>query len=291
MCLERWKSATRVHSIKIFGIYMSFRPYFINVSGSIIAIEGKNYTQSWVAGACRDEVSISHNSGVYDIDLHAITGDLILNKQKRAVPYAMYVASGSVGIDDEACPGTDLVCSPGFYPAFAYFKEYITEIHTALKCLVRDEIKDLYYNGLYISAFSILELFLCDFLLCGVFSCEKYYEKAMAVLKITDSVDQSEVEKTIKDKVYNTVFHRFDDIKTLFTRTFDFGFPDYQELKKRIYRRHNIVHRFSLSNCDRMTVCEASHDDVASLIETIILFVEEMKDVCGLSPGERECLN
>lgn len=291
MCLEQWKSATRVHSIKIFGIYMSFRPYFINVSGSIIAIEGKNYTQSWVAGACRDEVSISHNSGVYDIDLHAITGDLILNKQKRAVPYAMYVASGSVGIDDEACPGTDLVCSPGFYPAFAYFKEYITEIHAALKCPVRDEIKDLYYNGLYISAFSILELFLCDFLLCGVFSCEKYYERAMAVLKITDSVDQSEVEKTIKDKVYNTVFHRFDDIKTLFTRTFDFGFPDYQELKKRIYRRHNIVHRFSLSNWDRMTVCEASHDDVASLIETIILFVEEMKDVCGLSPGERECLN
>lgn len=270
---------------------MSYRPFFINVSGIILALEGKNYTQSWVAGACRDGASISQKSGVYDEDLHAITGDLILNKQKRAVPYAMYVASGSVGIDDEACPGTDLVCSPGFYPAFAYFKEYITEIHTALQCPVRDEIRDLYYNGLYISAFSILELFLCDFLLCGVFSCEKYYERALAALDVTGDFDQFEVEKALKDKVYKTVFHRFDDIKTLFIRTFDFGFPDYQELKKRIFRRHIIVHRFSLSNLDRMTVCDASHDDVASLVEAIILFVEEMKYVCGLSPGERECLN
>lgn len=269
---------------------MSYRPYSINVSGSIIAIEGKNYTQSWVAGACRNEVSINHDSGVYDEELHAITGDLILNRQKRAVPYAMYVARGSVGVDDEACPGTDLVCSPGFYPAFAYFKEYITEILFALGSPVRDEIKDLYYNGLYISAFGILELFLCDFLLCGVFSCEKYYERALVALDVTGAVDQLEVEKTIKDKVYNTVFHRFDDIKTLFTRTFDFGFPDYQELKKRIYRRHNIVHRFSLSNWDRMTVCDASVGDVSSLVEVIILFVEEMKFVCGLSEEEKSCL-
>ena len=269
---------------------MSYRPYIISVSGNVVAKEGKNYTQTWVAGACGNESSIGLNPGNYDEDRHAIIGDLILSKKKRAVPYAMYVANGSVGVDREACSGTDLRCSPGFYPAFAYFKEYITEIQNALKCPVCDEIKNLFYNGLYLSSFSVLELFLCDFLLCGVFSLKKYYERALAALDITGSVDQFEVEKRIKDKVYNTVFHRFDDVETLFINTFDFGFPDYQELKKRIYRRHNIVHRFSLSNWDRMTVCDASVGDVSSLVEVIIFFVEEMKNACGLSEEEKACL-
>ncbi len=270
---------------------MSYRPYFIEVSGSILAKGGKNYTQSWVAGACRDEMPVGYHSGTYDEEHHVITGDLILNKQKRAAPYAIYVANGSVGVAEDACTGTGLVCSPGFYPAFAYFKEYITEILSALGTPVCDGIKGMYYNGLYISSFSVLELFLCDFLLCGVFSCEKYYEQALVALNVTGSADQFEVEKAIKDKVYNTVFHRFDEIKMLFIKTFDLGFPDYYELRKRIYRRHNIVHRFSLSNWDRMTVCDASHDDVASLVEVIILFVDEMKDACGLSLEERECLS
>lgn len=265
---------------------MSCRPYIILVSGSVVAKEGKNYTQNWVAGACRDEVSVSSFSGNYDEDQHAISGDLILNKQTRAVPYAMYVARGSVGIDNEASPGTGLLCYPGFYPAFAYFNEYSTEINAALMIPVRDEIRDLYYNGLYISAFSVLELFLCDFLLCGVFSSEKYYERALTALQIPTLVDQYEVEKEIKDAVFRKVFHRFDKIEKLFERIFDFGFADYQELEGLIIQRHDIVHRFALSKENRMTVCYASFDDVENLIKTINRFVGEMRIVCGLSVGE-----
>lgn len=261
---------------------MSFRPYLIEVSGSIIAKERKNYTQSWVAGACRDEVTIRSLPGFYDEDRHAITGDLVLNKHKRAVPYAMYVAKGSVGVDEEACPGTDLVCSPGFYPAFAYFHEYISEIREVLETPISDKIRDLFYNGLYLGAFSVLELFLCDFLLCGVFFKEDYYEKAMVELQVPIFADQFEVEKAIRNEVYHLVFHRFDDIMTLFSKVFDFGFPVYQELKKQIYRRHNIVHRFAISNQDRMTVCDASREDVVKLIDTIVCFVEDLKNLCGV---------
>ena len=157
---------------------MSYRPYFIEVSGSIIAKEGKNYTQNWVASSCHDDQA-QYLSGEYNENQHAIRGDLILDKKTRAVPYATYYAKGSVGIAEDAFPGTDLAFSSGFYPAFAYFKEYIAEIRTALEIHVHDEARILYYNGLYLSAFSVLELFLCDFLLCGVFFKEEYYEKAL----------------------------------------------------------------------------------------------------------------
>ena len=98
----------------------------------------------------------------------------------RAVPYALYVANGSVGIQEGAGPDVDLSCCPGFSPAFAYFYEYIEEVRKGAEC------------------------------------------------------------------------------------------------------RHNIVHRYALSNKDRMTVCDATSDDVRDLIQTIVVFVEDMKGVCGL---------
>lgn len=256
---------------------MNYRPYFIHVSGSIIALGGKNYTQNWVAGACLDKVVAVTDSYSYNKDLHAVSGDLVFNKYKRAVPYAMYIANGSVGVQDGAAEGTDLICASGFFPAFAYFHEYITEVQTALVLPVRDEIRELYYNGLYISALGVFELFLCDFLLCGVFSHEAYYNNALVKLNIKADEDQYVIEKKIKESVYSKVFHRFERIEKLFEAVFDFGFPDYQELGGMITRRHDIVHRYGLSKEDRMSVCNATKEDVAKLVTTIVRFVEDMK--------------
>lgn len=271
---------------------MSFRPYIIEVSGCIIAKEGKNYTQGWTAGSHAD-INL-HKAmvlpSIYDENQHTVLGNLVLDKKKRAVPYATYFAHGDVGIADEAETGTDLCCSFGFFPAFAYFKEYITEIEDCLKVRVCDEIKEMFYNGLYISAFSVLELFLCDFLLCGVFTNDRFYEKTLIILNIKDDVDQYKIEKTIKNVVYSKVFHRFDEVEKIFNAVFDFDFPNYKILKKYIYKRHNIVHRYALSNQDRMTVCCASYGDVTNLIEIIKGFVDEMMNSCGLSLSEKEYL-
>ena len=273
-------------------VFMSYHPYIIEVSGNIIAKEGKNYTQGWTASSKAD-INLTNAltyPSVYDENKHMILGNLVLDKKTRAVPYATFFARGDVGITDETKFGTDLYCSPGFFPAFAYFKEYIKEIEDCLKIVVGDEIKELYYNGLYISAFSVLELFLCDFLLCGVFANDRYYTKALIKLKIKDDSDQYKVEKAIKDTVNRRVYHRFRDVEKLFIAIFDFGFPNYDELKKQIYRRHNIVHRYALSNRDRMTVCAASHEDVAKLIESIVGFVDDMMNLCGLCLSEKEYL-
>lgn len=244
---------------------MSFRPYIIYVTGSIVAIEGKNYTQSWVAGACSDG-SLKKDPFVYSEKTHSVVGDLLLDKSRRAVPYAHYVAYGSVGLQEGAGADVGLSCCNGFDAAFSYFEDYIEEIRRAVAFPIDEKVSNLYFNGLYIEAFSILELFLCDFLMCGVFSEEDYYNRAMNKLWVVERLDQYAVEMRIKNVIYHKVFHKFSEIEALFSGIFDFGFPDWTELEKRIHRRHNIVHRYALSNIDRMTVCDATYDDVQDLI-------------------------
>lgn len=273
-----------------FSSQLRYRPYIIEVSGDVLAKEGKNYAQSWTAGSCGEGKEEKESKYTYKKETHSVDGDLFFDKNLRAVPYAIYVAYGSVGIKDGAAPGTDLGFSSGFYPAFAYFNEYIKEVQINLDVAVDERIKRQFYNGLYIGAISVLELFLCDFLMCGVFSREEYFLKAVKALKIKVSVDQFKMETKIKNVVYGMVFHRFDKLAKLFDSIFDFKFPDYRELQLFIRKRHNIVHRFALSSDDRMKVCDASHDDVLKLINTICAFVQSMKVACGLSTEEKNCL-
>lgn len=262
---------------------MSYRPYLIEVSGSIIAKEGKNYTQGWVAHSDVKSVIDDTIKPIYNLKLHSFSGNLFLDKNTRAVPYAHYVAKEDVIVEENVNSDVDLSCSSGFFPAFAYFGEYIKDIRTALDNPLDEGIDYLYYNGLYVSAFSILELFLCDFLMCGVFSSESYFMNALTSLNIADTADRYDIENKIKNVIFKKVFHKFNDIKCIFNSVFGFGFPDYTLLNQKIHRRHNIVHRFSLSNYDRMTVCNASYDEVLDLIRVITIFVEEMKGLCNLN--------
>lgn len=269
---------------------MSYRPYIIKITGSAQAKEGKHYIQNLVAGSVSDGSITSKHELNYDSKKHAIIGDVIFDKRLRAVPYATYVSNGSVGIPEGAKPGTDFSVCPGFYPAFAYFKEYINELLSSLDVPIDERVKDLYYNGLYISAFSVLELFLSDLLMCGVFWKEEYYTRALIKLGVKERADQFVVEEKLRNAVYSKVFHRFDEVDEIFRSVFGFGFPDWTELDEKIEERHNIIHRFALSKQDRMVVCDASHEDVEKLIQIICRFVEKMKTLCGLSEREIEAL-
>lgn len=270
---------------------MSYRPYIIEISGSAQAKEGKHYVQNLVAGSVSDGSIISKNELNYDPKKHSVIGDVVFNKKLRAVPYATYVANGSVEIPKGAKPGTDFSICPGFYPAFAYFKEYINELRASLDVSVDGRVKDLFYNGLYISSFSVLELFLCDFLMCGVFYSEEYYSRALVKFGVQERTDQFVVEEKLRSAVYGKVFHRFGEIEEIFLSVFGFGFPDWKELEDKIGTRHDIIHRFALSKEDRMIVRDASHEDVKELILTIRRFVEEMKNLCRLSVSERAALS
>ncbi len=246
--------------------------YIIEVKGSIVSEEGNQYAQGWVAGSVADANKESWAKEHYDEITHSFDSDLRLNKKMRAVPYAVYVANGSVGLK-EASEASDLTCIPGYAPAFLYLDEYLKEIDSYLDIAFSSIVEDVFYNGLYVSTFGILELFLCDFLLCGIFSNGENYSRACALYCADKNAASAiEMENTIRNAISKKVFHQFDSIGHLYSEILGIDFPNTERLKRLIHKRHNVVHRYAISNIDRMSVCDASKADVRQQIEEIRTF-------------------
>ncbi len=258
---------------------MSFRPYIIEVKGDVVAKEGCHYAQDWVATSASEYCDkIGSYEYVYDEKSHSVNGDLILSLKLRAAPYAIYCAAKDVSVAANNS-NADVSAAPGFLPAFLYFDEYIAQIKCDLDIQVPDRIRALYYNGLYVSVFSVLELFLNDVLLCGIFSNESYYNNAISEFGFSETVDQFEIENEIRGKITKIVFHQFDKVRRIYKSILGFELPNTKELEKKIHRRNNIVHRYALTNIDRMQVCDASYDDIINLIDIVVKFVEQMKSL------------
>ena len=258
---------------------MSYRPYIIEVKGDVVAKEGCHYAQDWVAMTASEYCDqMGAYEYTYDKDSHSVTGDLYLTLKRRAAPYAVYCAAKNVAVSADN-RYADVAAAPGFLPAFSYFKEYMAQIKHHLDIQVPDEIRASYYNGLYVSVFSILELFLNDFLLCGIFSNEVFYNNAICKIGLSESVDQFEIENKIRETITKIVFHQFDKVRKVYKSILGLELPNSKELENKIHRRNNIVHRYALTNIDRMQVCDASYDDIMSLIDIAVQFVEQLKSL------------
>ena len=249
--------------------------YIIEVKGSIVSEEGNQYAQGWAAGSVADANKASWVKEHYNEVTHSFDSDLRLNKKMRAVPYAFYAANGSVGIEG-ASETAELTCVPGYAPALLYLDEYLKEIESYLEIAVSSIVEDVFYNGLYVSTFGILELFLCDFMLCGIFSNGESYSRACALYCADKNASAIEMENTIRESISKKVFHQFDSIGHLYSDILGISFPNIVRLKRLIHKRHNVVHRYAISNIDRMSVCDANKADVRQLIEEIRTFSLEL---------------
>lgn len=245
--------------------------YIIEVKGSIISEEGNQYDQGWAAGSVAEANKASWVKGHYNEVTHSFDSDLRLNKKMRAVPYAIYAANGSVGIEGTS-ETAELTCIPGYAPAFCYLDENLKEIESYLDIAVSSKIEYVFYNGLYVSTFGILELFLCDFLLCGIFSNGEGYSRACALYCDNKNASALEMENVIRKSISKLVFHRFNEIKDICYNVMGICLPDTEKLNWLIHKRHNVVHRYALSSIDRMRVCDTTKADVRQLVEEIRVF-------------------
>lgn len=213
--------------------------------------------------------------------MHVHKGDLILDGRRKAVPYAVYVATEDI----MANPPADI--SLGGECAYYYYLQNIDSIQKKFDIEIPESAKEVFYNALYIECFSALELFLSDYVLCKVFSSDEYYAKAQSFLKrISKKQDCTEAlvkesditEKKIRDYFTSTfVFHQFKKAKCLF----DYLGLKYpvgcdKDLQEFLYRRNNIVHRFSISNLDRMQVTYAAKADIEELLSSCNSFVSNI---------------
>lgn len=259
--------------------------YTITVKGSIIVKEGIHYAQGWGAmgiaslGTGDDCFeSIESKPIAYNVISHTIDSDLVIDKESRLTPYATYCAEGGLAVaSGMLCPNVDVSCTPGYYPAIRYYHQNMGEIRRSLCAEVGVRVEDAFLRGLYISVFSVFELFLCDYLLCGIFNVEGCFERALVELKVEKEVGPELLEKRLMEKVNSQVFHRFKDVKVLFKKILKKHLTiSKKELQKELDKRNDLVHRYVFTKENHMNIISVSREEVENLINKFNRIVDSL---------------
>lgn len=264
---------------------MSQHSYTITVKGNIKVKDGYHYAQGWAAGGiaslatdddpCYEQ--IESKSFAYNDISHCIDGDLILDHNIRLTPYAIYSAEGGVA----ACSGPfgmmgDVNACSGFYPAVHYYNVNMGDIKRLLEVKVDERVGDVLYRGMYIQAFSVLELFLCDYLLCGIFNIDGCFEKAIKRFNLNRMSNQDKIETKIIEKLNEQVYHRFKAINELYEEILDKKLPDTGQLSKMCKLRHDLVHRYVFTKKNHMNIISVTKRDICKLITECDKFVSRL---------------
>lgn len=261
------------------------KEYIIEVKGDIIAAERIHYAQNW---ACRDSNSnkdFISNKYLYDEKTHTVNSNLILNENRRAVPYAIYFTKNDIysnGI------GT-VAAYQGYGAALEYYKENISIISNLLKIDIDKDIEQYTFHGLFTDVFSILELFLSDLILTLIYTNDTIYEKAIDYYKTSNKCrnEVKEIERKVHNLFFNgIVYHKFDKVRDIFIKLIGLEFPNTERLRIYLHKRNNIVHRFSFSNIDRMGIIKITKNDIINLINESNFFVEKLIDNLKLKLGD-----
>lgn len=249
--------------------------YMIEVKGQIIATAKRHYAQGWSCKNLVESVS-GEKYAEFDDKTRIVNGDLVLNENRRAVPYAIYCTEKGIGATSEG----DIYCARGYMPAWEYYKENIETISAQLIYEIPNGVARTFYQGLFMETFSVLELFLSDFILCIIYSNEMVFKRAIEYFKNEKNVEYNnslKIERNMHNFFFReVVYHRFDDIRKMFNTIAKIDFPDYIKLKGFLHKRNNIVHRFSYSNEDRMLLTIINSEDVSELIKYSNKFVSQL---------------
>lgn len=279
----------------------------IRVHGDIVCQECKHYAQGMSAGGiatCDDMYHGNTTNYHFDSCTHEVYGNLILDKSFRSVPYARYIVDGGICGNNISVGGlcdlsfTDFnssslrttscfSCMSGYEPAFLYYKDNIDEIVEKVGYPIPDEIANAFYYGLFTGTFSVFELFLSDFILCGIFSDSNCFDRAVSYInkclnktgnRNEIQLDDASIGIKIRDHfTTKVVYHKLDMVKSIFGEILKIGFPNYKNIKDLLHPRNNIVHRYGLANIDRMQVYTANKNDVNELINECNQFVSKLK--------------
>lgn len=253
--------------------------YFIKVEGEIIANDLVHYAQEW---ACGGVGTSGHPEDNYDYDetTHSVKGNLILDTTRRAAPYAIYCTENN-GI--AATSTGDIAAWSGYGAAVRYYKDNIAIVQKQLNDpSISTDLMQPLYRGLFTDVFSILELFLSDVILCVIYSNEEVFDKAVEYYKLkklgNKQLSVIEIEKRMHNFFFReVVYHRFDKVvNILYKRIIGIRIPNHKKLSDYLHKRNNIVHRYSLSNIDRMRVTIISKEDIEGLIATCNTFTDKL---------------
>ena len=251
--------------------YSSSTMFLINVDGEIVANDKNHYAQGWAC--CNIGKPVEDKTYYYDKYQHAVQSNLILDKNTRAVPYAIYATDKGIGAKFTG----EIFAASGAMAAELCYKDNISEIESLLNVSIPSEIEIYFYNGLLTGVFSVLELFLSDVLLCLIFTNSEVYKRALVYLKQKGKLYNSDYNLLIqKHFTQDVVYHKFDQTQSLFKKVLHIKLPDLKHLQDYLHKRNNITHRFAFSNIDRMKMTVIDSNTLHKFISHCNEFVDKI---------------
>lgn len=112
-----------------------------------------------------------------------------------------------------------------------------------------EELNLILYRQIYVGLIAILEAYLSEIMTTWVFSSQDHFDKYIGLQKQAriSLHDFLYVKDHIEDEVYKDIqerlYHRLDDVKSLFQKNIGITFPAIEEIKIYIKKRHDLVHR------------------------------------------------
>lgn len=269
--------------------------YLVEVKGNVIIkggiqrcketiiAEGKPLSQAQL-----EMLSDEYSPMSFNRKRRVVEGDLTLSEDCRYIPFATYFIHGDEVLDTRAKDGVSWV-GDGTLASFEYWKESMKKMEELSSIEVPPAFARTFLNGLFVECFSAIELLLCNIAFSLIYSNQKYYDNAVLYWNKKENHairSKEELEFLFHDFFATRVYHQFDAINTIFKSVFRFSLPNYQELKRLLHRRNNIVHRHSMSNLDWMTATNASAEDVKSLLLCANCFGQKLEEIVS-----RPCLS
>ena len=265
---------------------MSERNFVIKVKGKIIIKEGIHFIQG--CGACGissleqySEMNMLIGTGHlvesasfdFNEEDQTVDSDLIVDRNIRLVPYACYVAEKGL-VDYSGLLDHSFQVCPGYYPAIHCYRNNIDEIKRLLTLEINTDAEEAFCRGLFLQGFSILELFLSDYLLCGIFNVDGCYERAIRYFTLCQHKHIKENDMmSLCDAVNETVFHRFEMVNFMYGYILEKDFPEVGGLKTFLNDRNDFAHRYVFSKKNHMQPQLINRQKVNRLIKACDAFV------------------
>ena len=246
------------------------KSYCVYVTGSIIAKEGYHTCNGLSAGSITPdnvEFKSGHHPDKEFLSKRIVNGDLILDDTTTLMPFALYIAEGGI-------KGTKGSLSlKGAYSAWDTRQKGIMETFDKYK----NENNPIIMNGIYISLFSSFELSFSDITIQAIIEKDKGDEVTRFINQSQSTTITSDDPWAFVETLQNKfIFHAFDKVAALYRTVLKVKIPSTRKLKQCLHKRNNIAHRAAYSSYDRITLTNASADDIQYLVDATTEFIDQL---------------
>jgi hypothetical protein len=168
-----------------------------------------------------------------------------------------------------------------------YSKNFYDEIEN-LESLLTVELPNLklqetLYRQIFISIIGTLETYLASAFINRTFDSDEnlkrfiyshpeFKNQKFEIREIFDKYDK--IENIAQKVMLDTIYHNLPIVRNMYRDTFKINFPDFSEIYKSVFRRHDLVHRNGFTKEGQKV--EIKKDDISQLMNNVKSFIKKL---------------